>query len=256
MRFENAHIDVEPHPAMEDVPDARCETEPGRRTPSMPPIARAMVLGLTLGLLAGITTLFFATEVRELVYRLDARPSISDNGEKSVAELEAERRQIELRISRLRAKMKKFLPKTSYLIVSTSDNRFELYTHTGLVREGVCSTGSYVLLQGSEDRRWMFETPRGTFRILEKRVNPVWAKPDWAFVEEGLPIPPPGAPERFERGVLGDYALAIGNGYLIHGTLYQRLLGQPVTHGCVRLGDADLDAVFRELSIGSRVFIY
>jgi lipoprotein-anchoring transpeptidase ErfK/SrfK len=29
-----------------------------------------------------------------------------------------------------------------------------------------------------------------------------------------------------------------------------------VTHGCVRLGDDDLEAVFRSMQVGSRVFIY
>ena len=40
---------------------------------------------------------------------------------------------------------------------------------------------------------------------------------------------------------LGDYALALGDGYLIHGTIYKRFLGMPVTHGCVRLNDEDLE---------------
>ena len=36
----------------------------------------------------------------------------------------------------------------------------------------------------------------------------------------------------FEEGPLGKYGLYFGNGYLIHGTLFQRFLGQSVTHGC------------------------
>jgi len=56
--------------------------------------------------------------------------------------------------------------------------------------------------------------------------------------------------------VLGDYALSLGDGYLIHGTLYQRLLGMPVTHGCIRLNDDDLKEVFNALSVGSKVYIY
>jgi len=56
--------------------------------------------------------------------------------------------------------------------------------------------------------------------------------------------------------VLGDYALSLGDGYLIHGTLYQRYLGLPVTHGCVRLGDKELEIVYQALKVGSKVFIY
>jgi L,D-transpeptidase YbiS len=102
----------------------------------------------------------------------------------------------------------------------------------------------------------MFKTPRGQYHVQTKTVNPVWKKPDWAFVEAGLPVPPVGHRSRYEYGVLGDYSLSIGNGYLIHGTLYQRFLGLPVTHGCVRLNDEDLASVYYSLSEGSKVFIY
>ncbi|MGH7451569.1 MAG: L,D-transpeptidase, partial [bacterium] len=125
-----------------------------------------------------------------------------------------------------------------------------------IIHEGLCSTGSYILLKAADERQWVFFTPRGRLQVLGKRVNPVWAKPDWAFIEEGLPVPPPGSPERFEAGVLGEYALELGDGYLIHGTLYKRMLGMPVTHGCVRLDDEDLRIVYRNLQIGSKVFIY
>ena len=62
--------------------------------------------------------------------------------------------------------------------------------------------------------------------------------------------------ERIEAGTLGDYALGFGDGYFIHGTLYTRLLGRNVTHGCVRVGDEDLKAVFRAVSIGTKIYIY
>ena len=50
--------------------------------------------------------------------------------------------------------------------------------------------------------------------------------------------------------------MSIGDGYLIHGTIYKRFLGMPVTHGCVRLNDEDLEAIFNTLSIGSKVYIF
>ena len=69
-------------------------------------------------------------------------------------------------------------------------------------------------------------------------------------------MPLKGSPDRYEYGTLGDYALSLGKGYLIHGTLYQRFLGLPVTHGCIRLGDEDLAEVYKNLNVGSKVFIY
>lgn len=147
-------------------------------------------------------------------------------------------------------------PRGKYLVVSSSDNRFTLLQGTDTLRTGLCSTGSYVQLTARDGRTWLFVTPRGRHAIRDKRIRPVWAKPDWAFIEAGEPVPAQGAPERFESGVLGNYALSLGDGYLIHGTPYQRLLGMPVTHGCVRLGDEDLEVVFRSLSVGSTVFLY
>jgi len=107
--------------------------------------------------------------------------------------------------------------------------------------------------------------------ILPKRVSfgKIGAYPvDWealrAFVsghkqilvvEEGEPIPKnPG--DRLEYGSLGEYALYFGNGYMIHGTLYERLLGRPVSHGCIRLGKEPLREVFRQAPLGTPVYIY
>ena len=125
-----------------------------------------------------------------------------------------------------------------------------------MFRDGLCSTGSYIKLEGEGEQKWIFKTPRGEFKIRDKKVDPVWKKPDWAFIEEGLPVPSKNHESRFEYGTLGDYALILGDGYMIHGTLYQRFLGKPVTHGCVRLGDNDLKQVFSTLNIGSKVYIF
>jgi lipoprotein-anchoring transpeptidase ErfK/SrfK len=144
----------------------------------------------------------------------------------------------------------------SYIVINTTDNRFFLYRNKKLIREGYCSSGSYTMLQTEGNKRWIFKTPKGKYWIHGKTTNPVWKKPDWAFVEEGLPIPSENDNSRYEYGVLGDYAMAIGDGYMIHGTIYKRFLGMPVTHGCVRLNDEDLEVIYNTLSIGSKVYIF
>ena len=156
----------------------------------------------------------------------------------------------------LEKSLKKLTPATAYMIINTTENRFSLYNHGEITREGFCSTGSLIKLQTDTQQQWIFKTPKGRFSIQGKITSPVWIKPDWVFVEEGLPIPPANHHSRYEAGVLGDYALSLGKGYLIHGTLYQRLLGMPVTHGCVRLGDDDLKVVYETLSVGSKVYIF
>lgn len=159
-------------------------------------------------------------------------------------------------VSNLEKSIEKLIPFGSYLIINTSNNTFKLFKNKKNTREGICSTGSYIELEGANEKKWIFETPKGVFKVQGKLVNPVWKKPDWAFAEEGLPIPPPDHHSRFEYGVLGDYALSIGNGYLIHGTLYQRFLGLPVTHGCVRLNDSDLEYIYNNMPVGAKVYIY
>jgi lipoprotein-anchoring transpeptidase ErfK/SrfK len=147
-------------------------------------------------------------------------------------------------------------PAGVYVVVDTIANRLYLKRGGEVVREAVCSTGTGgLLVDPASGRRWVFDTPLGVHRVLEKKEDPVWVKPDWAFVEEGLPIPRNPA-ERVDPNSLGDFALSLGDGYLIHGTLYQRLLGRSVTHGCVRLGDDDLAAVYRAVPVGTRVYIY
>lgn len=162
---------------------------------------------------------------------------------------------LEKEVNGFETRFKKLTPRMPYIIINTTQNEFRLFSGKGEIRSGFCSTGSYTKLY-TEKKSWIFKTPRGVRRIIGKVANPVWTKPDWAFIEEGLPVPPPGHPSRYESGVLGDYALALGDGYLIHGTLYQRFIGQPVTHGCVRMGDEDLEAVYKTLQYGSKVYIY
>jgi L,D-transpeptidase ErfK/SrfK len=220
-------------------------------------IGSALFLGLLLGLIAAFFVFLYAPNLRDYSFRLLPKEnSVRVDGSADVGQYEQELR---LTAKNLLAKQKKiaaFIPKEPYLIIDTSGNKIFLMENNELIHKGVCSTGSYVLLRASRNKQWIFRTPRGQFRVLNKMKRPVWYMPDWAFVEEGRPIPPRDSPLRYEAGVLGDYALALGQGYLIHGTLYKRFLGMPVTHGCVRLGDEDLEIVAKNMNTGSKVFIY
>jgi L,D-transpeptidase YbiS len=157
---------------------------------------------------------------------------------------------------RLVATLRRRVPRGSWIVIDQTHNRLRLMRGPKTILEAPCSAGSgLVLKEGSGGRVWVFDTPRGRFEVLSKSEKPVWRKPDWAFVEEGEPIPTnPG--DRLEYGSLGEYALYFGNGYMIHGTLYERLLGRPVSHGCIRLGREPLREVFRQAPLGTPVYIY
>lgn len=164
--------------------------------------------------------------------------------------------ELQTELADINKKMDAFKPKGYYLIVNTSGNTLVLMNGNETKLQGQCSTGSYTVLQAGANKQWIFATPRGQFKVKNKKTEPVWKKPDWAFVEEGKPIPSANHPSRFEYNVLGDYAMELGQGYMIHGTLYKRFLGLPVTHGCIRMGDDDLAAVYKAMQIGSKVYIY
>lgn len=158
-------------------------------------------------------------------------------------------------IAALEKKVDKLTNQGPYLIVNTTENKFYLYADNKLIRQGPCSTGkNEKLIAGKKEFR--FKTPRGVHKVLHKQKDPVWAKPDWAFLEEGEPIPPPGDPSRFDEFTLGPYKLEIGDGYMVHGTIWKRFMGQSVTHGCIRLLDEDIEAVYLTLPVGSKVIIY
>ncbi|HEX9189193.1 MAG TPA: L,D-transpeptidase, partial [Vicinamibacteria bacterium] len=157
---------------------------------------------------------------------------------------------------RLQSALRRRVPRGPWIVIDQTHNRLRLMRGDETLLEAPCSAGSgLVLKEGALGRVWVFDTPRGRFEVLSKAENPVWKKPDWAFVEEGQPIPKDPA-ERMEYGSLGEYALYFGNGYMIHGTLYERLLGRPVSHGCIRLGRDPLREVYRQAPVGTPVYIY
>jgi lipoprotein-anchoring transpeptidase ErfK/SrfK len=214
-------------------------------------ISLALLISLTL-----LSFFIYAVPAMQEIPKVVKTPVTNIDSIRKEAVYKKQIGQIKRDIQRLSRKYNSYTSGQSYLVINTTDNLFYLYRNKKLVREGHCSTGSYKLLKTEEGRSWIFKTPKGRFWIQGKTVNPSWRRPDWSFVEEGLPIPLPDDYSRYEYGVLGDYALALGDGYLIHGTIYKRFLGMPVTHGCVRLNDEDLEVIFNTLSIGSKVYIF
>ena len=159
-------------------------------------------------------------------------------------------------IALLQNKLNNLMPDKAYILINATENRFVLRNSKDTIRTGKCSTGKDEILIYPNGIRKPFKTPKGLFTVQLKRKDPVWTKPDWAFIEEGKKPPSARSSERFDDATLGSYALNIGDGYMLHGTLYQRFLGLGVTHGCVRLGDADLEVIFNTLDKGAKVFIY
>jgi L,D-transpeptidase ErfK/SrfK len=165
--------------------------------------------------------------------------------------------QLRREAERLRTALSRSAPRGTYIVVDRSNNRVYLRRQDRLLMTATASTGSgFVLREASGRRRtWVFDTPQGAFKVVAKVEDPVWKKPDWAFIEEGKPIPLDPS-DRFDYGSLGEYALYFGDGYMIHGTLYERLLGRSVTHGCIRLGREDLRKIYGAVHLGTPIYVY
>ncbi len=156
----------------------------------------------------------------------------------------------------LKKKISDLAPKGLYIVIDTGRNLLYLKEGNRILLQAVISSGSGNILRDHEGgRQWVFDTPRGEFEVKAKVTGPKWIKPDWAFIEEGEKIPKDWK-QRVEEGVLGDYALGFGNGYFIHGTLYKRLLGRNVTHGCIRVGDEELASLYKAARIGTKIYIF
>ncbi len=144
-----------------------------------------------------------------------------------------------------------------YIVIDTIHNSLQLRRRNRILRKAICATGSGKVLLSHKKGDWRFATPKGKFRVLRKVRDPVWAKPEWAFVERGQAVPVlPWDFKRLDAVALGEFALELGDGYEIHGTLYPHLLGRHITHGCIRLNDEDLEKTFNTVKTGSPIYIY
>ncbi|NJR50908.1 MAG: L,D-transpeptidase [Leptolyngbyaceae cyanobacterium CSU_1_3] len=125
----------------------------------------------------------------------------------------------------------------SKIVVDLSDRRVFLYKQNRRV-------ASYLVAIGQEG----WETPTGSFKVLQMYRNPVWQHPI-----TGQKILPG------KKNPLGQWWIGFTNqeDLLIgfHGTAEEDLLGQAVSHGCVRMKNLDIGKIYREVAIGTPVTV-
>ncbi len=201
-----------------------------------------------------------------------------------------------------------------YIVVSTGEHELwykkgeEVLFHTQVAT----GSGKTLVREGGGEDVWKFETPRGRLSVISKEEDPVWAPPDWHYVEQArkrgaalvrlergqsltssdgsvvtvsgnevvkrsadgsettlsatdgreilvdgkLVVPPLGTTQRRYEGVLGTRRLNLGNGYALHGTNQPDSIGRAVSHGCVRLRNADIEKLYDMVTVGTPVYIY
>ncbi|HEX8362912.1 MAG TPA: L,D-transpeptidase [Longimicrobium sp.] len=140
------------------------------------------------------------------------------------------------------------------VVIDLDSNRLLFTKGRRVLWSAPVGTGTGLRMETDRDA-WNFHTPNGTFHVTYKAREPDWIAPDWYFLENDLPVPPENSTKRrFPRG-LGAAAVYLGHGLAIHGTDKPELLGQRVSHGCIRLSDADALRLFHNVQVGTEVVV-
>lgn len=123
------------------------------------------------------------------------------------------------------------------LIIDLSDRQIYFYANGVLLSQYEIAVG-----------RSGWETPTGEFEVINMQVDPVWQHP---FTGEVVPA---GAENPLGSRWIGfwtDGTHQIG----LHGTNQEDLIGQAVSHGCIRLREADIQALYEQVSLDIPVIV-
>lgn len=109
------------------------------------------------------------------------------------------------------------------LVLNIPASRIDVYEYGKL-------THSFEVSAGKRE----FATPAGHYHIREVIWNPWWHPPASQWAREEKPAPP----GRYNP--MGRIKINFADLLYIHGTQWEDHLGAPASHGCIRMGDADL----------------
>lgn len=128
------------------------------------------------------------------------------------------------------------------IIVSFTDRRLYYVPERG-------TAIAYPIAVPRREDRW-----QGVLHVTQKRTNPPWT-PTRDMLRENPSLPryvPGGHPQN----PLGSHALYLGSTlYRIHGTDAPWTIGQPVSKGCVRMHNADVNDLYRRVDVGTKVTV-
>ncbi len=122
-----------------------------------------------------------------------------------------------------------------YLLLNLSKRRVYVYKN-GKVQV------SYPVAIGKKG----WETPTGTFTVINMDKNPGWINP---FTNEKVP---PGPKNPLGVAWIG-FFISDGSEIGFHGTPGEELIGQAVSHGCVRMRNQDVIKLYEQVEIGMKV---
>jgi lipoprotein-anchoring transpeptidase ErfK/SrfK len=128
-------------------------------------------------------------------------------------------------------------PETKKLVVDLSDRQVVLHINDK-------PQATYSIAVGKEG----WETPTGSFKVSRMLKDPTWQHPI-----TGEKIPPGNRNPLGKRWIefTAQGKLLIG----FHGTTDYSLLGEAVSHGCLRMKNADVTAIYDAVAIGTPVIV-
>jgi lipoprotein-anchoring transpeptidase ErfK/SrfK len=128
------------------------------------------------------------------------------------------------------------------IIVSFGDRRLYYVESKG-------AAISYAIAIPKAEAKWS-----GVSYVSQKRENPTWTPTeDMRKENPKLPAYVAGGDP---RNPLGTRALYLGESmYRIHGTDAPWLIGQQVSHGCIRMYNEDVADLYRRAKVGAKVIV-
>ena len=109
---------------------------------------------------------------------------------------------------------------------------------------------SYPIGVGRHGMQWS-----GTVRIDGKYIQPAWSPP--ASIKRENPRLPEVIPGGSPHNPMGVAAMTLSGGgeYAIHGTNQPGLIGGFVSHGCIRMLNADITDLYGRVGVGTTVVV-
>lgn len=129
------------------------------------------------------------------------------------------------------------LSNETHLVIKLSDRHVYVYQNKKL-------KVSYPVAIGKAG----WETPTGNYKVIDMEPNPVWEHPWTGEVILDGPNNPLGA--RW----IGFWTNGV-NFIGFHGTPTEELVGQAVSHGCVRMRNQDVVALYDQVKLGTPVTV-
>ena len=125
----------------------------------------------------------------------------------------------------------------SRIVVNLGERRVQLYQGSQLL-------DTYAIAVAKPG----WETPTGTFQVLDMEQNPTWVHPI-----TGITVPP-GSDNPLGVAWIGFLSNEEGEiGF--HGTNQEELIGEAVSHGCLRMRNQDVKALYAHIGKGTPVIV-